>query len=176
MLGATGMAKRRHREPVDVQERARPTPERLRHASGDWDRGDTGQITLRDAPLERAWGRGVITAEQYAAGMKFRHHWWHAGLGEAIGSVDLNRILASDVTSFSGMAKTEAQVFHRQQYRAAVKATGTIGAKVLDAIICQEAPLEQVGYALGWGSMPQAISAAAERLKMALDRLNDLWR
>ena len=55
-------------------ERAWPTPERLRRAGSDVERGDTGQITMRDSPLERAFARRVITQEQYAAGQKYRHH------------------------------------------------------------------------------------------------------
>ena len=36
-----------------LEERAQPTPERLRRAGGDFERGDTGRITMRDNPLER---------------------------------------------------------------------------------------------------------------------------
>ena len=53
-----------------VGQRARPTPERIRRAGADFERGDTGQITMRDSPLERALARNVITQEQYAAGQK----------------------------------------------------------------------------------------------------------
>ena len=49
-------------------ERARPTAERIRHAGRDFVRGDSGQITMRDSPLERALARSVITPAHYAAG------------------------------------------------------------------------------------------------------------
>jgi len=185
MHGVIAMARRNGRNKgrkgskgrgsVDLEQRARPTPERLRQAAGHWERGDTGQITLRDSPLERAHGRGVITREQYDAGVKYRHHWYHAGLADALGSADLNRIFATDVTGFSGMAKTEAQVFHRQRFRQAVTAVGEVGARVLDQCVCRELPLDQAGYTLGWGGKPQAISAATERLRAALDVLCRLW-
>jgi hypothetical protein len=79
------------------------------------------------------------------------------------------------MTSFSGMARTEAQVFHRQRYREAVQHIGMIGASVVEQVACQEISLEQAGYKLGWGSKPQAIAAATERMKAALDRLVELW-
>src|SRR5260370_994050 len=63
-----------------------------------------------------------------------------------------NRIFASDLGSFSGMARTENQVFHRQRYREAAEAIGKIGSHVLEWAVCREIGLEQIGYALGWGS------------------------
>jgi hypothetical protein len=41
--------------------------------------------------------------------------------------------------------------------------------------VCREIALEQVGYALGWSSRPQAYAAALERMKAALDELCKLW-
>jgi hypothetical protein len=155
--------------------RAQPTAERMRHAGKDFARGDSGQITMRDSPLERAYARHVITRQQYAAAQKYRHHWYHAGLCDPLGSIDLNRIFASDLVGFSGMARTENQVFHRQRYREAVETLGKMGSHVLDSAVCREIALEQVGYMLGWGSRPQAYAAAAERMKNALDELCQLW-
>jgi len=73
------------------------------------------------------------------------------------------------------MAHSEGQVFHRQRYREAVQAIGKIGSHVLDSVICREFGFEQVGYALGWTSRPQAHAAAVERMKVALDELCRLW-
>jgi hypothetical protein len=166
---------RTRNEPTAFEQRARPSPERVRQAAGDVARGDTGQITMRDSPLERALARNVVTREQYAAGQKYRHHWYHAGLCDPLGSMDLNRIFAGDLGSFSGMARTENQVFHRQRYREAAAAVGKIGSHVLEWSVCREIALEQVGYTLGWGARPQAYAAAAERMKNALDELCKLW-
>jgi hypothetical protein len=130
---------------------------------------------MRDAPLERAFARNAITAEQYSAGQKYRHHWYHAGLAGHLESVDLNRVLAIDLGAYAGMAKTENQVFHRQRYREAVQAAGKIGSHVLEWAVCREVALEQVGQALGWSSRPQAYAAALERMKAALDELCQLW-
>jgi hypothetical protein len=147
----------------------------MRRAGADFERGDTGQITMRDSPLERALARNVITQEQYSAAQKYRHHWYHAGLAGPLGSIDLDRIFAPDLGAYSGMARTESQLFHRQRYREAVQAVGKLGSHVLDWAVCRETPLEQVGYTLGWSSRPQAYAAAAERTKTALDELCRLW-
>jgi hypothetical protein len=162
-------------EHVPVEHRALPTPERMRRAGQDFQRGDTGQITLGDNPLDRAFGRGTITGAQYSTGQKFRHHWYHAGLSDPLRSIDLDRVLAVDLGDYSGMAKTERQLFHRQRYREAVQAVGKIGSHVLDQVICRDIGFEQVGYTLGWSSRPQAYAAAVERMKTALDELCELW-
>ena len=158
-----------------VEYRALPTPERMRRAGSDFERGDTGQITMRDSPLERAFARNVVTQEQYRAAQKYRHHWYHAGLSDRLGSIDIGRIFAADLGDFSGMARTETQVFHRQRYREATQAVGKIGSHVLDWVVCRDISLKQVGYALGWSSRPQAYAAAVERMKMALDEICRLW-
>jgi hypothetical protein len=167
-------------QPPSSDDTRGPTPERMRHAQGFVERGNlgrgrTGVVTLRDSPIERARSRNVINQAQYTAALKYRHHWYRAGLASQLSSVELNRIFANDMTSFSGMARTEAQVFHRQRYREAVQHIGIIGASVIEQVACQEVSLEQAGYKLGWGSKPQAIAAATERMKAALDRLVELW-
>jgi hypothetical protein len=164
---------RKARPPVE--HRALPTPERVRRAGRDVERGDTGQITMRDSPLERAFARAIITQEQYSAGQKYRHHWYHAGLADPLVSVDLSRVFANDLGSFSGMAKSEQQLFHRQRFREAAQSAGRIGSYVLDWAVCREVVLEQVGYGLGWSSRAQAYAAAVERLRAALDELCELW-
>ena len=97
-------------EPLAVEDRALPTQQRMRRAGADFERGDTGQITMRDSPLERAYARKLINHQQYSMGQKYRHHWYHAGLADQLSSADLNRIFATGLGNYSGMAKTEAQV------------------------------------------------------------------
>jgi hypothetical protein len=101
--------------------------------------------------------------------------WYHAGLADRLESIDLNRIFAIDLGGYSGMAKTENQLFHRQRYREAAQAVGKIGSHVLEWAVCREIALEQVGQTLGWSSRPQAYAAAVERMKTALDELRKLW-
>jgi len=155
--------------------RAEPTAERLRHADGDFERGHNGQITMCDSPLERVFARGVVSEEQYAAAQKYRHHWYHAGLSDRLGTRDLDHVLAHDLFKFTGMARTETQLFHRQRYREAVQAVGKLGSHVLDWTVCREVPLDRIGETLGWTNRAQAYAAAVERLKMALDELCRLW-
>src|SRR3954447_7126405 len=146
-------------ERRSIDQRARPTAERLRHAGTDLLRGDTGQITMRDSPLERAFARHILTRPQYAAGQKYRHHWYHAGLCDPLGSISLNHIFGADLGNFSGMARTENQVFHRQRYREAVEVIGKIGSHVLESAVCREIALEQIGYMLGWSIRQNAYAA-----------------
>ncbi len=159
-------------------DKAGPTPERLAKAGENFTVG-SGQarvVTLTDNPFARAHNRRVISTKQYEAGQKYHIHWYHAGLSDALGSADLNRIFAADVSNFSGMAKTEAQAFHRQRIRLANQVVGKIGTDILTHHICQDMPLVQVGLKLGWKSEKQAVAAATERLRMALDMLCDHWQ
>lgn len=156
------------------------TPERERHADGasEWGRDERDRKTvrtMRDSPLERMLMRGVISAEQYRAAEKYRLHWYRAGLSSPLQSIDLNRIFAADETGFSGMARTEAQAFHRQQFRIAMETIGAVSASLLSAVICDEKNLDAAGAKLGWNAKPQAIAAATERMKYALDQLCAHW-
>jgi hypothetical protein len=101
---------KRRKQPL-VERRALPTPERLRRAGADVERGDSGQITMRDSPLERAFARNALTAEQYSAGQKYRHHWYHAGLAGRLGSLDLNRILAVDSAPMRAWRRRKTSCF-----------------------------------------------------------------
>src|SRR5262245_65434434 len=90
------------KEPL-VERRALPTPERLRRAGKDFERGDTGQITMRDSPLERAFARNALTPEQYSDGQKYRNHWYHAGLADRLESIALNSIYDTVIGGSSRM-------------------------------------------------------------------------
>jgi hypothetical protein len=161
--------------PLQVDDRASPTPERMRRAGPDFKRGAMGQITLGDNPLDRSLARGVITPGQYLAAYKYGHHWYHCGLAERLQSADLNGRFVMDPANYCVIPKSETQLFHRQRYREAVQAIGKIGSRVLDSVVCRDVALEQVGYALGWSSRPQAYAAAVERMRTALDALCKLW-
>jgi hypothetical protein len=175
-LGGISRVARSRSKRDSSNHKARPTPERLKKSEGAFDRGDSGQITMRDSPLERALSRKLISREQYAAGQKYRHHWYHAGLCDPLASVDLDHVFGCNSSnSTSGMAKSENQFFHRERYREAVQAIGKIGSHVLDSAICREINLQSIGQALGWSNERQAYAAAMERLKQALDTLSKLW-
>jgi hypothetical protein len=152
-----------------------PTKERIAKAEEHFTRG--GDVyTFQDGVLERARTRGAISARQFAAIDKFRHHWHHAGLLPSVGSVDLNRVFATDYGAFGGMARSERQVFHRQQYRAAVQAMGLRISRIVERIACEDKRIEDVGRELGWSHPLQARASATEMLITGGDILADLWK
>jgi hypothetical protein len=129
-----------------------PTKERVEKAVGDFVVGGDERTTriyhFTDTPLSRLYKRLAaadksenerkqLTAEHVAL-LKYRHHWYHAGLEANCGSVDPNRIFAADPSNFSGMAKSEAQVTHRQMVRKAVKIIGHQASILLDNFVCYE--------------------------------------
>jgi hypothetical protein len=127
------------------------------------------------ATLERMYVKKAIKPDAYHALKKFQIHWHNAGLQPSIGSVDLDRVFASDPSNFSGMAKTERQFFHRDQYRKAVQYLGIRSSLIVECVVCADFSLEDAGSALGWKHKVQAISAATEMLRDAGDRLARLW-
>lgn len=183
------MAKRKAPPPIDRdKERAArmasedfrgPTWQRMERVGDDFDVGDDQQgtkvITLRDAPIDRMLARKAIDPREYSGLLRFRHHWYHAGLIPGVGSVDPNRVFASDPSNFSGMARSEAQAHHRGEYRSACAILNHRTRITVDNVVCSEQSLEIAGYAIGWPSKPQAIAAATEILRDAGYRLSKLW-
>ena len=156
-----------------------PTAERLAKAEGNFTIGDDKQgsitHTMRDEPLARMFARAAISGAEYAALQKYHHHWHYAGLEMGIGSADLNRVFSSDPGSMSGMAKTEGQAHHRQQWRSARAILGHRAGIIVDNVVCAGHTLEAAGWSIGWRSKPQAIAAATETLRDAGYRLAKLW-
>lgn len=157
-----------------------PTAERVARATGALviggdARGALPVYTMRDTTLERALKRGAISAAECAALEKYHHHWYHAGLEVGIGSVDLNRVFASDPGSMSGMAKTEAQAFHRAKYREARDILGQKTGIVADNVVCAGTSLEVAGYGIGYNSPFRAREGALKHLQRAGDLLERHW-
>lgn len=154
-MNAIGSRKQKgSRAPIGhpSSEYAGPTPERILHSQGDYVVGDDKQGTkvyhFSDSPLYRLYKRlrqanksnkeqKQLTAEHVAL-LKYRLHWNLAGLEASLNSVDPNRIYAADPSNFSGMAKSESQVTHRQMYRAAVRKIGHEDSILLDNFVCYE--------------------------------------
>lgn len=155
-----------------------PTDERLCLAAGAFDEGNdkfgNKTYTMRETPLDKM-RPDRISGPEYAALQKFKIHWYHAGLEPSCGSVDLNRIFASDPSNFSGMAKSERQYFHRQMYREAVQEIGMRASLIVERVVCAEMPLSEAGEALGFASPYRARMAAADYLRDAGHRLARLW-
>src|SRR5215470_17242188 len=101
---------RRVIDPEPAEDTRGATPERLRHAQGFVERGNPGRgrggiVTMRDAPIERALARKTISQSQYTAAVKYRHHWYRAGLASPLSSVELNRIFATDMANYSDLSR-----------------------------------------------------------------------
>jgi len=129
-----------------------PTAERLAKSAGHFTVGDDKQGTriyhFHDCALDRLYSRIARQAKgqrdedaarrEYAALLKYRHHWHSAGLEPSPKSVDLDRIFCPDAGSMSGMASSERQAFHRQQYRIAAEVVGHKGSILLDNFVCYD--------------------------------------
>lgn len=159
-------------DPRVVDERG-PTRERLRLAAGDIFVNDKGERHFRDTPIERAVTKKIINAPQYTAAQKYYNHWYRAGLSESIGSADLNRIFSADPSNMVGMAKTEAQAFHRQQYRKAVQILGIRQSGVFERVVCHGETFRSVGHSLGWNDGREANAVV---IQMVRDAANDLCK
>lgn len=150
------------------------TPERHTKAGGGTFRDDLGRQHMRDSPINVALSRGMINGRQYTAAQKYYNHYYRAGLIENFGSADMNRVFGGEGSS-GGMARTEAQAFHRQQYRKAVDKIGIVGSWTLERIICREQSFEDTGREMGWNNRPQAVACAVQRSRDALDILCGEW-
>jgi len=129
-----------------------PTAERIAKSENHFTVGDDKQGTrvyhFHDSPLDRLYSRLARQAKgrseeetirsEYAALLKYRHHWYSSGLDSSPSSIDLDRIFCSDPTGMSGMAKTERQSFHRQMYRKAAEIIGHKLSILIDNFVCYE--------------------------------------
>lgn len=119
--------------------------------------------------------RHFISAEEYSALKKYALHWLAGGLQGHMGSVDLNRILAFDPGSMTGLCKTEAQADHRALYWMAHLQLGTRPAFVADHIACFDSPIATVAIMLGYRSPYRGREKVRELLSDAGYRLAKLW-
>lgn len=166
-----------------VDERG-PTRERIDKIWGAIEVGDTGTLTVRQSPIERGVRRGRFTEQQGRAANKLYMHWYRGGLAGSLGSADLGRIFAGD-GQFSGMPKTEQEMFHRQRFRSAIRCVddkmraaghkGEDAVKVLYSVVCEDIPLEQAGARIGYLERQRAIVHATVLVKCGLNILIGEW-
>jgi len=187
----TGIKATKHGKPNPEYARSileGPTAQRLAMAQGHVSVGDDKQGTriyhFHDTTLDRLYSRLTRRAgthqeaqlrREYIALQKYKHHWFSGGLECALGSADLNRVFASDPGGMSGMAKTEAQAHHRQQYRAARTEIGHKPGIVVDNVVCAETSLEVAGWSVGYNSRTQARDKAEEVLRECGQKLARFW-
>jgi hypothetical protein len=162
-----------------VLDDAGPTAERLDKAGEFFTvagRSRSGRrITMLDDALGRAWVRRKVSALEYSALRRYALHWVAGGLQGPIGSVDLNRIYAFDPSKMSGLARTEAQLDHRQTYYAAKDFIGFRPSFVADQVACFGRSLLETGEALGQRSPHWARVKAGELLADAGHRLGQYF-
>lgn len=158
---------------------AGPTPERYRHAAGNFTIAgrsrSSRRISMLDDALGRAWMRQKISGSEYSALKRYALHWLAGGLQGPLQSVDLNRVFAFDPGGMSGLAKTERQADHRMVYHAAREAIGLRPSFVADQVACYDNSLVRVGIMLGYHSPFRARTAALEILCDAGYRLAQFW-
>jgi hypothetical protein len=135
----------------------------------------TRRFNMSDNALGKALVRRFISAGEYAALNKYALHWLAGGLQGHLGSVDLNRILAFDPGSMSGLAKTERQADHRALYWAAHAQIGVRPAFVADHIACFDTPVSDVALMLGYASPYRGRERVKEILSDAGYRLGKIW-
>jgi hypothetical protein len=165
-----------------------PTPERLAKAHNHFHIGDDKQgvriYQFCDSTMDRLYSRLTRAAgrrdeeqlrSEYIALQKYKHHWFAAGLQSSLGSADLNRVFASDPGSMSGMAKSERQAHHRQQYRAARDLLGHKPGIVVDNVVCAETSLEVAGWSIGYSSRTSARDHGERILRESGRKLAKLW-
>lgn len=176
------------RQPDDT---AGPTAERIAQAGGWFDpkknntqffeiigrAKSSRHFTMLDDALGRALRRRFISAVEYAALKKYALHWLAGGLQGHLGSVDLNRVLAFDPGSMTGLCKTERQMDHRELYYAARYELGTRSrsAWVADQIACCDTAISRVAEALGYRSPYRGREKVRELLSDAGYRLGKFW-
>jgi hypothetical protein len=190
------MKPRRKIDFDEIKEKSRfdvrgPTAERLFKAAGGVHMGgdDRGVRIYQfcDSTLDRLYSRLTRRAghrdeeqlrSEYIALQKYKQHWFSAGLQSALGSADLNRIFASDPGSMSGMAKTEKQAYHRQQYREARDGKDGLGHKpgiIVDNVVCADTSLEVAGWSIGYNSRTTARDNAERILRESGRKLAKMW-
>jgi len=159
-----------------------PTAERLAKAAGDVVVGDDRQGTkiyhFLDTPLARFYKRLGIEdksdaatdqlRKEFVALMKYRDHWYYAGMEARAGSIDLDRVQVSK----SGLEESERRVHHTIVYRRAAKMLGMWSAHVVEHIACLDRPISQCS-AFGVGVSPHVFR---KMLREAANKLAESWK
>ena len=154
-----------------------PTPERLAKA-GDAVEAFTAADTVHHQairmldghPLELLASRGVITGDQYAAGMRYYGDWYMAGLAYS-GTIDPSREHAD-----GGRVEpwSDRQMDAMTRYNRAMKAIGIL-ASVLSDVLTNHRPMRLEDYGrlkCGHKNVKLARFAAREQFKLALTALD----
>ena len=159
-----------------------PTPERISKSLGDFVVGDDRQGTrvyhFLDTPLARLYKRlGVEDRSdaasdqlrmEFVALMKYRDHWYYAGLESRVGSVDMDRVQ----TSAGALTGGEKQAHHLHVYKRAVEMLGMWPSHVVEHIACLDRPISQCS-AFGLAISPYIFR---KMLRDAASKLAHSWK
>jgi hypothetical protein len=158
-----------------------PTEERIAKAQGNVAVGDDRQGTkiyhFLDTPLLRLYKR-LGTADksdeatdqlrrEFTALMKYRDHWYYAGLETKFGSIDMDRVQSS-----GGMSTGERQAHHAIIYRKAAKMLGLWNSHIVEHIACLDRSVVDC-HAFGIAISPYLFR---KRLRESANRLADSWK
>jgi hypothetical protein len=148
---------------IEFREESGPTPERLLKSLGEFVVGDDQRGTkvyhFQDTHLARLYkrfgGEDKSAAEQEQLGreflalIKYREHWYYAGLEANVGSANLDRVQSSG----SDLGAGERFAHHVATYRNAVKKIGMWPSHVVEHIACRDRPVADC-TALGMAITP----------------------
>lgn len=152
------------------------TPQRLRMAGSDAAVGADGVRRLSDDPLSRLAARGLLWPGDEdrnrllaEAGERFRTDRHRASL-DGPGAMDVGRVGGGAGDPAWSMPLTERMAHWRWRYRQAVQALGgPYLAAVVEAVVCDERSLEDVGRQVSGRPDPkQAQAVAMDRLREGL--------
>lgn len=143
-----------------------PTAQRL--AKVPYEIGDTGTLTVRQSPIQRAVARGTLTGRQGRAADKFYLHWFRANLAGTVGSSDPLKIFGNN-TDISRLCTTEMAEFHYNRVRQALGAIAEKmdkagfrkdhAVKLMGWIVCEEMAFADAGQKIGFSGKAAEIMA-----------------
>jgi hypothetical protein len=157
-----------------------PTVERIGKAAGAFEVGGDRRsryrvYRMRDTPLDRLFAEHRISGVQFAATQKFRLHWFCGSFAGSLRSVDPDRVYAVDYSTMTGLARSQREAEHRDEYQRARAALGGVARIVIEGVACCEFSLEAAGVWLGYRSPFRARMAALELFCGGADQLAALW-
>lgn len=133
------------------------------------------RLGVRQVPGASGAVDDELNGQLYIAGDMLRQHWYRAGLGDAIGSVDLNRTGGGTGHPAWLIPSSEDVAYHRAKFRAARDGMKPAFWAVVFAICCGDATLERAGRDVGIGNLNGATAVALDRLRMGLEALAIQW-
>jgi hypothetical protein len=156
-----------HPDPRLIDDRGMTDERKRRYRTFTDERGER----IRDSPLNLASSRGQITDRQFAAGQKFYHHYFRAGIIEHFPVMNLDRVSGS----VFGSSPTDDSDHHRSLIIKAFKTLNKRYIWILDWAVIREMPIVEAGYEMGHRNRAQAHTAGMVRFRDALDDLADCW-